>query len=582
METNNKRTPSHGGKSRKRKTNPAMWKQNNRKRLRQSGKPYTNTKGHAVANREIKTRKDCGNSCRFKCSQTFSENDRKCLFKDLWDMIQHEKQHFFSRTTERCTKKRCRTEKGKDLRKQFSYSYFFFLNDERYRVCKEFYLTTLDISGRRVSYYHETKKVETGTPSESKWGKHTKKKLAEVSRQSVSDHISSIPVVESHYCRKSTTKQYFESSLNLTKLYELYLSYCESKEVTPVKKHIYRDIFNHQFNIEFQRPKKDLCDTCYEYRHLLNPSEEKTVSFNKHTTSKNETKRQRDEDRKTQLPGTAIVCIDLENVISLPKSNVGNFYYKRKLSQYNLTGHCSLNKKGYCVLWHEAMSGRGGNDIASAVTCMLEKILADFPNIDRFVLWFDSCVPQNRNSFMSVCLREFLIKHPNIKIIEQKFCEPGHSSIQEVDNIHSQIDRSLFPAEIFSPLGLLRALKNVNRRNSFVVIQMQQAKVKNFSQVASLMNYKSVPYFSVKCLLYRADHHNHVFYKETFQGSYNEARLIKKHQIRGKQPTTEIAIPFAKISTKDYALSKEKKKDIESMFAYMPAIDVAFYKTVMK
>ena len=204
--------------------------------------------------------------------------------------------------------------------------------------------------------------------------------------------------VESHYCRKITRKDYFEGSLNLKKLFELYVAYCLEKEIDPAKESMYRNIFNHEFNIEFKKPKKDLCDTCYKYRQTINPTDDDTHSYNKHINSKNETKCERYKDRKNLEPNTAVVCIDLENVLSLPKSNVGNFFYKRKLSGYNLTGHCSLNKKAYCMLSHKGMAGRSGNDIASAVICMLDKIIKDLPNVNSFVLWFDSCVPQNRNS----------------------------------------------------------------------------------------------------------------------------------------------------------------------------------------
>ena len=399
-----KRTPSHGGKTRKRRLDPKSWKQSTCKRLRQSGKAYTSSKAKQVSARAVKTTKNCTESCKFKCSNHISDDDRGKVFESFWAMSREEKQHFINTTTERLPKGRCRTDKGKDSRKSYSYYYYFILDDVCHRVCKEFYLSTLDISSRRISYFHENKNSETGVPAKSKWGKHAKKKLPSICKQSVRDHINSIPRLESHYCRQSTQKEYFEGTLNMNKLYELYLSDCESKEVTPAKKHMYRDIFNHEFNIEFQKPKKDLCDVCYEFDHLVNPSEELKEKYNKHLESKTATKEERKQDRENDSPKIAVVCIDLENVISLPKANVGNFYYKRKLSQYNLTGHCSLNKKGYCVLWHELMAGRGGNDIASAVTCMLERILADVPAIETFILWFDSCVPQNRNSYMSAAL----------------------------------------------------------------------------------------------------------------------------------------------------------------------------------
>ena len=109
---------------------------------------------------------------------------------------------------------------------------------------------------------------------------------------------------------------------------------------------MYRFIFEHDFNIEFQKPKTDLCDTCYEYRNLVNPTEEQTQNFSKLAMSKNENRAERDNDRKLKDKNVAAACIDLENVISLPKSNIGAFFYKYKLSAYNLTGHCSLNKKG--------------------------------------------------------------------------------------------------------------------------------------------------------------------------------------------------------------------------------------------
>ena len=65
-----------------------------------------------------------------------------------------------------------------------------------------------------------------------------------------------------------------------------------------------------------------------------------------------------------------LVVFDLENVITLPKAEVGSFFYKRKLTMYNLITITS-KKQGYCTIWIEAMSGRSGNDIASAFICIL-------------------------------------------------------------------------------------------------------------------------------------------------------------------------------------------------------------------
>ena len=70
--------------------------------------------------------------------------------------------------------------------------------------------------------------------------------------------------------------------------------------------------------------------------------------------------------------------------------------------------------------------------MACAVVRILDEVLLDHPDLSEITLWSDSCVSQNKNSVMTMALTEFMKKHPNLKIIIQKFSEAGHSSIQEV------------------------------------------------------------------------------------------------------------------------------------------------------
>jgi hypothetical protein len=66
--------------------------------------------------------------------------------------------------------------------------------------------------------------------------------------------------------------------------------------------------------------------------------------------------------------------------------------------------HCSLDKIGYNVIWNEQVAGRGSNKLASAVTVILENALKAHPHVKKITLWYDSCVPQNRNSMMTTAL----------------------------------------------------------------------------------------------------------------------------------------------------------------------------------
>lgn len=83
---------------------------------------------------------------------------------------------------------------------------------------------------------------------------------------------------------------------------------------------------------------------------------------------------------------------------------------------------------------------------------------------------------------MSLALLKFLERHPSILEIIHKFGEPGHSSIQEVDNLHSQIERRFSGLDIFSPLGLLRLLPTVNQNKPFKVFRMRCADFKMYKE----------------------------------------------------------------------------------------------------
>jgi len=151
-----------------------------------------------------------------------------------------------------------------------------------------------------------------------------KSKISIERKNFVIEHIDSIPRVESHYCRSDTSKQYFESSLNLVKLYELYKEKCENS-VPPkiaVKISFYRNIFNTEFNIEFVKPKKDLCDICE--KNISNNSND--LNYQNHLQLKNSIRIDRNKDRENTSLLT--ICFDLQKVISCPKSFVNNFYYK--------------------------------------------------------------------------------------------------------------------------------------------------------------------------------------------------------------------------------------------------------------
>ena len=151
-----------------------------------------------------------------------------------------------------------------------------------------------------------------------------------------------------------------------------------------------------------------------------------------------------------------LVAFDLENMITLLKANIGSFFYKRKLTFFNLTTMKS-SKQGYCATWTEYMSSQAGNDIGGNYMQILNKVAADHLNEAELISWSGSCVPQNRNSHISQATLQYLSKKSKIKVATVRYLLAGHSCIQEVDKMHQEIEVAMpvaMPvAKFYSPLS---------------------------------------------------------------------------------------------------------------------------------
>lgn len=77
-----------------------------------------------------------------------------------------------------------------------------------------------------------------------------------------------------------------------------------------------------------------------------------------------------------------------------------------------------------------------------------------------------------------------------------KFSIPGHSCIQDVDQIQSNIENATKLFEVWSPVSLIKVILSANKHSLYNIIQMKQSfslllfTVKNFG-------YSKVPYTHV-------------------------------------------------------------------------------------
>ena len=568
-------------KTRKRALNPSTWKANIRKRLHQEGKEYTNASNAKVPAKKVRSQKNCALSCKFKCAQKVTPTEREQCFLDYYKLTQNRKHDYIAMTTE-CAMKERQTCCESQRKRTFSFKYFLNVESERIRVCKSFYLGTLAISQKPIYNTHFKKNQTTGMPKPDSRGKHAKRGIDLQLKEQVRDHIRSFPVVESHYCRARTERQYLESTLNLSRMYDLYKRKCLEEVSTPVKESFYRFIFNSEFNISFHIPKSDRCDRCESYQTALDQnllSQDAESTQKKHIADKTAMRQERQADRDAK--NTLVVCFDLQNVINCPRAEISSFFYKRKLNLYNLTAHSSISKKGYCAIWTEGMSGRGANDIASAFVKILDQIILDHPDATSIITWSDSCVPQNRNSIMAFAMAEYLTRNTKIHQITMKYSTPGHSAVQEVDNMHSQIEKAMALSEFYSPVSFLRLLLKVNRNNPYRVIQMRESDFFDFHACSKMFKYKQVP-FSEVCQLGFDQCPYKLSYKKSHAAHASEVTL----DIRGPSKTRKLAptctLPKPRRLPKQGCIPESKMKDLESMFRFMPQTDREYYCAMIK
>lgn len=152
-----------------------------------------------------------------------------------------------------------------------------------------FFLNTLCISQKPVYNVHH-KKSNSGTPQQDNRGKNTKDRVKKEDKDAIRQHIESFPYMEAHYCRKDSKKNYLEATLNVQKMYDLYVEVCNKKQTVPQKLSLYRHIFNFEYNLEFLLPKTDRCDICEEYRLAKTEgrlNENLNISYDSHILKKN-------------------------------------------------------------------------------------------------------------------------------------------------------------------------------------------------------------------------------------------------------------------------------------------------------
>lgn len=569
--------PDTKKRTRKRVAQPTEWKQNKRKILRNAGCAYVTLKTK-VQKDARKIKPPCSERCKLKCQEKLTEQDREAFFQDFWGLKDINRQRdFISRHMTPIQRKYryTTTQKGRQLNNAF----YFTKMGQQIRICKTFFMNTLDINNRVIQTVVKKRK-DTGLVEEDKRGKHHgHHKLPDGIKESIRNHINSIPRIESHYLRQQTTREFIEGGKTISDLHRDYVEECKRNNKPHGNYVMYAKIFNTEFNLGFFVPKKDRCELCVAYENAEN-KQNLQQKYDQHLREKELSRQEKQRDKDIASETNIVAVYDLQAVLPVPKGDVSVFYYKSKLNCFNFTISDLVSKKTESFFWHEGVGNRGSDEIGTCLLQFIEKKLSEVSHgsaVD-FTFYSDNCGGQNKNKFILALYTYCVLHYEKLNSITHKFLVTGHTQ-NEGDSVHSVIEkcikRSLKSGPIYVPsqyAQLIRTAKktgspySVNELsfNDFISLKKLHAELRFGAGNLKIKDVKVVKFMKeTPCILY---------YKNSYEDQdFSEAKIWR---------TNPEVLPVLKPAySRQLSISERKKADLMSLVDsnHVPRFYASFY-----
>lgn len=435
-------------------------------------------------------------------------------------------------------------------------------------VCKTIFLNTLGISEKTVRTALN-KRTEEGLVSVDRRGgrfANLKQKDVEI-RNAVLAHIQKFPRMESHFCRKSTTREFLHPDLTIKKMYHIYKT--EHGEQLNCSYHTYRRVFN-SLNISFHHPKKDQCSLCLSYKEGDEAKKlELEHAYSVHTAEKNAVRKKKEDAKEISVnnPDKITTAVfDLQQVIQLPISNESALYYRRRLSAFNFTIYNIGNRECLCFLWNEVISKRGANEISTCVAQYLHQL--DTKGIEEVRLFADGCGGQNKNTIVLTMMLHVVTNAKNINKISISFFETNHGQ-SEGDSAHSCISTALSLAgDVFIPAQLPPILKLARRNLPYHVFTMNGQDFGDYKSIAENIRLRStrkfdsgeeVDWTKIKEVMVNKSDLTHLFIKNSHLADKYHKLSLKRHTLG------VLTQPVPMLNNGPIKLQADKYKDLVAL-----------------
>lgn len=578
-------------KGRKRRAVPKEWKKNKAKLLRNSGKAYLSSSKSKKLMKERELKPTCNDKCKLKCFNKISEEKRQIIFSNYWKMADLEKQRQFINKYVKAIKPKYRYIREGSTRKDYNHAFYFEVDKEDIRVCKTFFKNTLGISDRPIrTVIYMQNSVVGGFLAGDNRGRHgNHNKLDSTVIERIKEHINSIPRIESHYCRATTSREYIEGGLSIAQLHRDYVEKCRAESRSYADYQIYYNIFSKEYNISFWSPKKDQCEDCAAYDNAEDkqPLEDKYFS---HLEEKDLVRKEKELDKKNTNNKCIAATYDLQAVMPCPRGDISNFYYISKLNVLNFTIYELGSKDVNCYVWHEGEGLRGVNEIGSCVLNYLRRLQEQSKEDFQVIFYSDNCCGQQKNKFMIAMYIYAVTNLKNLTSITHKFLIKGHTQ-NEGDSAHSTIERnisrSLKSAPIYVPEQYITLIRTAKKKgNPYKVHELNHENFFDIKKIADGIgpNYttnedrEKVKMGDIKVIKVEKRYKDRFFYKLSYKENDFKTVVIKTRTTKKNTEFTELE----RLYSSKLGVSNNKKAGILTLIDknIIPRFYKSFYENL--
>lgn len=487
--------------------------------------------------------KHCAHLAEKKSERSFlcgvvGEDHRRNVFRYFWSLPSWDAKKAYIKGLVRLRSNSIRRRStSTNIKKKHQYDcYIPSDNDQRVRVCKDFFLGTFNLNKNIFESWlkvHDKKVLRKNTTSEKS--------------DSVRKWLDTIPKIPSHYCRSNTKRIYVEDQFkSKTNMQKIYAEWCKNNDEVPAMRKKFCTVLDEE-KISIFKPRKDQCDVCVGYTEGNFNEEEYLL----HKTKKDEARAAKQLAVNNVSPEVMVVTMDMQSVLLCPKLLVSEQYYKSKLAVHNFTFYIKNTKDAHLYIWHKGEGWVTANNITSCIIHFLKEHCLTFKKV---VLISDGCLYQNKNKILSSALAN--LNSATGLEIEQLILEKGHT-MMEVDSVHSTLERAFNPP-IYTPMDYVSRMRQARTSQPYIVNYLEFSFFKDYEHVPG--NFKSI----------RPG-------KDTGEATVNSIRalLYKQNEVKFKTRHSE-----------DWSILTQKRNktiahgEVKPLYEVPPKIENAKYKSL--